>query len=108
MGPLQTREGTTVLRAMTVDQYIERARPMFERDGFTERELARRVERFGHLAHVWSTYEGRIDRADAKPIRGVNSIQLVHDGKRWWITSVLWQQEDAANELPAEYLPRGK
>ena len=37
--------------------------------------------------------------------RGINSIQLYHDGDRWWITSWIFDQERAGNEIPAEFLP---
>ncbi|MFS2023027.1 hypothetical protein ACL58G_08365 [Massilia sp. GER05] len=46
-------------------------------------------------------------RGDAEPFqRGINSIQLYHDGKRWWIVSLLWRAEDAWVRLPERYLPR--
>ena len=38
-------------------------------------------------------------------MRGINSIQLVNDGKRWWIASVVWDTEQPDNPIPAQYLP---
>jgi hypothetical protein len=38
-------------------------------------------------------------------MRGINSIQLFNDGKRWWIVSIYWQQENARAPIPQEYLP---
>ena len=32
--------------------------------------------------------------------RGINSIQLFHDGDRWWVVSVLWDNERPGNPLP--------
>lgn len=101
-----TPEGQGVIRPLTPQDYVDRAGPSLVRDGFHEREIARRVERFGRIAHVFSTYEGRRASTDAEPfLRGINSIQLFHDGTRWWIVSVYWQAEDQATPLPPEYLP---
>lgn len=36
--------------------------------------------------------------------RGINSIQLMNDGKRWWIVTIFWQGEDEKNPLPEKYL----
>jgi hypothetical protein len=32
------------------------------------------------------------------------SIQLMNDGKRWWIVTIFWQGEDKKNPLPEKYL----
>jgi hypothetical protein len=37
-------------------------------------------------------------------MRGINSIQLFNDGKRWWILSIYWQHESKQHPLPKEYL----
>ena len=95
-------------RSMTVEEYVVAADPFLKRDGFWEREIARRVERYGNVAHVFSTYESRVTTADSPPFsRGINSIQLVTNGERWWVVTILWDFERPGNEIPAEYLPRG-
>lgn len=100
-------EGVYALRAMTVDDYIARNAKAFATMGFFEREAARSTETFGQIVHVFSTYESRHARGDAEPFqRGINSIQLYHDGKRWWIVNVLWRAEDASLRLPERYLPK--
>ena len=97
--------GEAVSRILTVDDYIQRAAAFLEKEGFFEREVSRRVERFGSIAHVFSTYESRHTKDDAKPFqRGINSIQLMNDGKRWWVITIFWQGEDEKNPLPPEYL----
>jgi hypothetical protein len=94
-------------RALTVDEYIARAEPFFEKEGFYEKEAARQAEVFGRIAHVFSTYESRHNADDAKPFqRGINSIQLMNDGKRWWVVTVFWQGEDEKNPLPEKYLKK--
>jgi hypothetical protein len=90
---------------LDVDGYIERVEPIFAAAGFYEMEVARRTEQFGQIAHVWSTYESRHSRDDAEPfMRGINSFQLFHDGKRWWILNIFWQHENAAHPIPEKYL----
>ena len=37
--------------------------------------------------------------------RGINSIQLYHDGARWWVVNVFWDSERADNAIPSEYRP---
>jgi hypothetical protein len=97
--------GAFGLRSMSVDDYIGRVSKPFAESGFYETELARTSERFGQIVHVFSTYESRHAPGEAKPFqRGVNSIQLFHDGSRWWILSVLWRAEDEQLALPERYL----
>jgi hypothetical protein len=97
--------GETGSRVLTPDDYIQRSSPLLEKNGFFEREISRRTERFANIAHLFSTYESRHAKDDAKPFaRGINSIQMMNDGKRWWILTVFWQAEDDKNQLPAEYL----
>ena len=74
--------------------------------GFFEKEVHRETQRFGNIAHVFSTYESRI-KADGPTIaRGINSIQAFWDGKRWWITNAIWDEERPDNPMPPEYSPK--
>jgi len=91
---------------LDIDGFIARVEPFFEKSGFYEKEIARCTEQFGQMAHVWSTYESRHNDDDLEPfMRGINSIQLFNDGKRWWIVSIYWQQENARAPIPEKYLP---
>lgn len=102
-GPRPT--GEVGARVLTVEDYIQRAGAFFEKEGFFEREVSRQTERFGNIAHIFSTYESRHAKEDAKPFqRGINSIQLMNDGKRWWVVTIFWQGEDEKNPIPAMYL----
>jgi hypothetical protein len=90
---------------LDVDGFIERIRDHVEKNGFFEREIARRTEQFGHIAHVWSTYESRHNADDPQPfMRGINSIQLFYAGSRWWILTIYWQHESTEHPIPGEYL----
>lgn len=99
------KDGAVIGRSMTVEDYIVKNAPNFAKIGFFESEKARTTEVFGQLAHVFSTYEARHATADAEPFaRGINSIQLYNDGKRWWVVSLVWRGEDATLKLPERYL----
>jgi hypothetical protein len=103
IGPRQGGGYTT--RVMTVEDYIRLGGPRLERDGFFEREIGRRTEQYGNMVHAFSTYDSRRDLSDEKPfMRGINSIQAMYDGTRWWIISVLWESERSDNPIPERYL----
>lgn len=97
--------GIMTLRMLGVEDYIGIVGPALEKNGFFETEVAKKTEQFGSIAHVFSTYESRKTLSDEKPfLRGINSIQLWNDGKRWWIVSVFWQAETTENPIPGKYL----
>jgi len=99
------KTGVTGANAMTPEDYIKRVEPVFAKDGFFEREMARRVEQYGNIAHVFSTYES-FRKADEKTpfMRGINSFQLLNDGKRWWVVTIFWLGETPDNPIPKQYL----
>lgn len=97
--------GVVGAQALSSDDYIKRSEPLLVRDGFFEREIARRVETYGNITHVFSTYESRHKLTDKEPFaRGINSFQLLNDGKRWWVITIYWQGETPDNLLPKKYL----
>jgi hypothetical protein len=100
------KEGGIGARVLTPEEYVSHATPVFEKEGFFEKEAARQAERYGNIMQVFSTYESRHDPKDAAPFaRGINSFQLFFDGARWWVVTVFWQQESPDTPLPKEFLP---
>lgn len=98
-------DGTSGAVFLAVTDYVAANRKYFEKGGFIDSEAARRVEQYGNIAQVWSTYESRHSKADPKPYaRGINSIQLLKDGDRWWIVNVFWDFERAESAIPDKYL----
>jgi hypothetical protein len=96
--------GTTKTSTLSVDDYIRRATPALEGQGFFERETHRTVERFGAIAQVFSTYDSRHAATDAEPFqRGINSFQLLFDGQRWWVVNIYWQAASAELPIPKQY-----
>ena len=81
------------VRMLNVDDYVSRADSLFEKEGFFENEVARRVDEWGHIAQVFSTYESRHGKGEKPFARGINAILLHNDGKRWWIAAIMWEAE---------------
>lgn len=84
---------------LEVEGFISRATLAIAQGGFYEQETSRREERFGPVVHVWSSYACRHAPQDPKPFsRGVNSIQLFHDGARYWVLTIYWGDGRVAGE----------
>jgi hypothetical protein len=96
------RKGDAVL--FSPDMYVERDDPYFKTNGFFERSIANRIEEFGNLLEVWSTYESRHAESDQPFARGVNALQIVHAQGRFWIASIIWDEERPGVTLPEKYL----
>jgi hypothetical protein len=95
------KTGAVTTRGSTEQEFADESDPSLVKDGFTERELKHVIKRFGNVATVLSSYEGTV--ASGKVItRGVNIFQLYFDGKRWWILSMVWDEERPGNPIPAE------
>lgn len=97
--------GGFAVNFMTLEDWITGAMGWFAENPFFEVEIYRVEERYGHIAHAFSTYESRRE-AEGEPFtRGINSFQLMFDGERWWIVNIFWQGESPAEPIPASYLP---
>jgi hypothetical protein len=97
--------GTCRPRVLTVDQFAEGSGAYFQQNPFYEVESHRVEERYGHVAHVFSTYESRKAPGEAPFTRGINSFQLFWDGTRWWVVTIFWNDEAQAGPIPSQYLP---
>lgn len=93
--------GPRGLRGGSLEDYISRNKNVLEREGFTERELGRRLEIWGGLATAWSAYDGRTANGSFHE-RGINSFQLVKIDGKWLIASILWEEATPNNPLPAD------
>src|SRR3954464_6778252 len=93
--------GPKGLRGGSLEDYITRNSAVLEKEGFTERELGRRVEIWGGLATAWSAYDGRTANGSFHE-RGINSFQLVKIDGKWVVASILWQESTPDNPLPRD------
>jgi len=96
-------DGTVVVHPNSVEDYVNRAGAFFRKTGFFESAIVNRILAFGNVAQVFSSYESRHAPGEAPFSRGINSIQLLNDGKRWWVVSILWDSERPDNPLPKDF-----
>ncbi len=100
-------DGLVKSRYMTPQDYIDGSGKWLVENGFFEKEIHREVHQFGNIAQVFSTYESFRSESETVPfMRGINSIQLLNDGKRWWVINIYWMQESKENPIPKQYLPK--
>jgi hypothetical protein len=91
---------------LTIDDYIARSAPRMEAEGFVEHGVHNEIAQFGNIVSVFSTYESRHSAGDAAPFaRGINSIQMLKDGGRYWLVDVYWDSERPGTPIPVKYLP---
>ena len=104
---MRMEDGRIHAETLDFDGFVAARQPFFDRYDFFEREIGRRIDRFGNMAQVWSAYEG-VGAPAGEPhqvmFRGINSMQLQWDGSRWWITAVIWDREREDNRIPPELL----
>lgn len=99
------KNGKPVFRYMSLKEYHKHSDAYMEKDGFYEREISRKVEKFGTIYHVWSTYESRNSPTGPVIERGINSVELYCDGTRFWILGWFFDSENKDNPIPKKYLP---
>ena len=97
-------DGTTTVSPLTLDNWIAHVKAA-NVPAFYEQQVKVKTDRFGHLAHLWSTYFLRMNPDAAPTVRGINSIQAVKVGGQWKILGIVWQAETASEKLPSIDLP---
>ena len=104
---IEYKNGAIVPEGSNEQEFADAGDEFMVKQGFTERELAHQTHRFGNVATVLSSYEGKAASTGKVVTRGVNIFQLYFDGKRWWILSIVWDEEQPDNPIPADLLPKG-
>lgn len=103
--PIAVRPDSTFPFFLGVEDYITRAGAGLEQNGFFEKEVSRKTEEYGHMVHAFSTYESFRTAEETEPfMRGINSIQLMHNGDRWYVVNIMWDAERPGQEIPDKYL----
>jgi hypothetical protein len=95
--------GEERLHPMTVEDFIRIVTPVYARGGFWERDVSHSIDRFGNVAHVFTSYETRAAADGPVVARGINSVQLVRHQGRWWVANIAWDTERPGNPIPPEY-----
>lgn len=101
--PTGREKGEPTYEISTVEEFIKQAKKVFAKEDFYEREIHAVTERFGDIAHVFSTYES-LRNPNGEPFsRGINSFQLWYDGDRWWIVDIFWHSEREGAPIPERF-----
>lgn len=100
----QTEEGELQYVSMTPEEYQQRNDEYFLKNDFWEEEIGREVFEFGEIATVQTAYKIMDDKQGEAVQRGINSVQLVYDQDRWWITNITWNTEREENLIPQKLL----
>lgn len=104
----RNQEGRHGYVVWSPETYIETAGASLEANGFFEDEAHRVVEQWADIAHVFSTYNSYHTAADMDAgnhfTRGINSFQLMYDGTRWYIVSIMWEAEAPGRPIADKYL----
>jgi hypothetical protein len=77
---------------------------LLPKEDFYEKELKRKVSKYGNIAQVWSAFEIRTDPKTESNIRGLNSIQLHYENGRWWIDSWTCEMESKKSSVVTEFM----
>ena len=81
---------------MSLGDYEADTREFLASTDFYEIETSKTVVHCPPFAYVFSEYEAKTDPlSDDLLLSGVNSIQCVHDGSRWWIYQMMWNHRRA-------------
>lgn len=93
LSPMAPRpDGSTRLTVISPEQYVQWGGGYFLQNAFYEREVGRKLEQFGNVANAMSFYESRNAPEEEPFASGVNTITLLHDGTRWYVLSIAWDE----------------
>jgi hypothetical protein len=95
-------DGAPSYRLETLDDWIARVKARGH-VMLQEKQLKFHIERYGNIAHVWSSYA--LDSDGKQIARGINSIQAIKETGGWRVVGIVVQAESATAPLPKEYLP---
>jgi hypothetical protein len=99
-------DGSTFVISWSEEEFIRDAGGIFSKEPFYENAIVNLPQSYGGMTQVLSSYESHRSPGDKPFERGVNSFQLLNDGKRWWIVSIFWDSERPDNPLPAKLAKR--
>ena len=95
-------DGAPTYTLQTLDEWIARVKARGH-SVLEEKQLKFHIERYGNIAHLWSSYTLQ---SDGKQLaRGINSIQAIKAGGGWRVASIMVQAETATLPLPKDDLP---
>ena len=97
------QDGASFVISWNEEEFIRDAGEVFSKQPFYENAIVNQPESYGNMTQVFSSYESRHAPGEKPFERGINSIQLLNDGTRWWVISIAWDSERPDNPLPAKF-----
>src|SRR5262249_12267498 len=97
------KTGAITTNAKTEQEFAEEADAWMVKNGFTEHEIAHVIKRYGNVATVLSSYEGKT-AAGRVITQGVHIFQRYFHRQRWWTLSMGFDEERPRNPIPPELL----
>ncbi len=95
-------DGAPAYTLQTLDDWIARVKARGH-VMLQEKQLKFHIERYGNIAHLWSSYALSSDGKQAA--RGINSIEAIREAGGWRVTGIVVHAESATAPLPKKYLP---
>lgn len=96
----QKKDGSKSIKSITLEKFVRLGKNFYKKEGFYEYELKKTIDEYNGIAHVFQSYQTKYkDKKD----RGINSYQLVFDGKRWWINNLMWTDNKNGIDIPEKY-----
>lgn len=98
------KEGKIAYRSITPAEYETSFTKNVAERGFFERQVSSKIESFGNIVQVFSTYETTEEKRGKVIIRGINSIQILKTDDRYYVMNIFWSGETDKTPLPDKYL----
>lgn len=89
----------------SVNDWILSVRDLRPRVSVHETVYKMHVEQFGSIASAFYSHNSETTEQRRTDICRVNSCQMLYDGKRWWIASVVWNVSPKNWDLPHDLDP---
>ncbi|WMI67587.1 hypothetical protein [Mangrovimonas sp. YM274] len=92
---------------LSVEDYINTTNDWIIANGYIKKEIHRVTQSYGNITHAFITFEAFRSEQDETPfLRGIDSIELLFDGQRWWVVNLYWTLETEGTPIPEDYLPK--
>ena len=103
--PAAPQSDAAAPRVLTPEDYVQRTSDVVHEERVLRARSGAALGGFGTIAHVFSTSQvGGAPRTTRHRWRADQLIQLMRHANRWWVVSVMWDQERTDNPIPPDYV----
>lgn len=96
---LKSKEGKSQIRNFNLEEFVRSGKNFYINNDFSEVEIKKIINEYNGIAAIFQSY---LVEVNGKKEKGVNAYQLMHDGERWWIISLMWTNDQNGTPLPEE------